>query len=310
VSFIINPYRYSAGGYSPPSGAGAHRYWALSATTGFGFGGGNFFWNVNEVQFLDQDLNAITSGSAISTGTFGGFPASNAFDGNAGTLASLNANNAQAGTGLCYIGRDFGSAVTVYAGTLNSDSGSGGWQVIYSDDGTNWSNAHATQPNRGNDFVQLQASFNEPADVAPTSATHARMVILNIAADSHASSRVSAAEVEFLVGGADQATGGSTFHSTETAGTFPSTQAFDNNNSTLWVSAASNFNRPQYVGYAFGSGKSIDGFSYTHRGSAGSVDESPTDLVLQVGNSSTGPWTTIKWRSQLSGFSLGEKRTY
>ena len=92
----------------------AHRYWRIEGLAGFQLGGGNFFWNVSILQFFDKDYaNLVTGGTPISSGVFGGFPASNAFDGNTGSVASLNANAANASTGECWIGYDFGSPVEV-----------------------------------------------------------------------------------------------------------------------------------------------------------------------------------------------------
>lgn len=315
---VINCYLAASAAYTPPSGVGAHRYWAISGVGAGSFflGAGNRYWNVTEAQFLDQNLAAITSGSAISTTTFGGFPASNAFDGNTGTVASLNANNAHAGTGLCYVGRDFGSAVTVSAATVTCDgdglaAGNGGcttWQIIYSDDGSNWTVA-ASASNNGRAFVQALGGINEPADASAAAASHARLVILYTRGDATSTCRCSTAEVEFLASGTDQATGGTPFASTAD-GSFPIANAFDNNNSTIWTSSNGTRNRPQHAGYGFSGTPAIDGFSFTQRNPAGAADESPVELVLQRGSSSTGPWTTVKWRSGLLAFSDGEKRTY
>lgn len=293
--------------YTPPTPVGAHRYWAVFGYPTFPFGGGNYFWNVAEMAFLDGNLSPVTSGSAISTGTFGGFPASNAFDGSSGSLASLNANAAQAGSGDCYIGRDFGSPVTISAVTLHSSSTIGSWRVRYSDNGTSWTDATPAQTLTGN-VQRAVGGMNEPADVAASADLCARLVILYTRGEANSACRTSAAEIEFLVAGADQASGGTVFSSSQDAG-FPASQAFDNNNASIWTSAGT-LARPQHIGYQFASNKAIDAFSYTFRPSAGFADESPVELILQRGPTTSGPWTTIKWRSNLPLFSLGEKRTY
>lgn len=287
----------------------AHRYWRLRGVSGFALGGGNYYWNVHSLEFYDKDFNVIptTGGTALANAVFSGYPASNAVDSNNSTLTSLNANAAQAGTGVCYVGYDFGTPVDPYFMRYYFSSAVTGVELEYSDDGSSWTSSKSISGARLVNTWNLEW-WQTPADTEQASKSYYRLLILKTMTTSGQNSS-SAAEVELFLktGGSDLCTGGTPFASDTYSGSFPASNAFDDNASTLWVSAANDPSKPKWVGYQLPSAQVVGGFSYRKRPSDGVDNESPW-VLLQAGDSTSGPWYTIMYRD-LSGMTAGEKRT-
>lgn len=287
-----------------------HRYWRIKGSAGFSLGGGNYYWNVAEAGFYDKDYNSLTgSGTALANAVFSGYPASKAFDGSTGTLASLNANAAQAGTGTCYIGYDFGADVEVQFARLYSSSNLTGLTIDYSDDGVNWTTAKTVSGSIAQGWYLLYW-FGSFADTEPSAKSYYRLMILQAQTTSTVG-RSSAAEVEMFLktGGADQCNGGTPFAS-DFDPALPPANAFDNSNTTIWTSPADTPSKPKWIGYQFTGPLIIGGFSYRVRPVAGTDNESPVGLLLQAGDSTSGPWQTVMLRDGLTSFALGERRAY
>lgn len=287
-----------------------HRYWRFKGTGGFDIGAGNRYWNVAEVGFFDKDYNNLTgSGTAIANAVFSGFPASNAFDGSTSSLVSLNANAAHAGTGECYIGYDFGTDVEVQFARIYNYSSLTGLTVEYSDDGSTWTVAKTVSGSIATGRYILYW-FGTFIDTEPSAKSYYRLMILQVQTTSSVG-RSSAAEVEMFLktGGADQCSGGTPFAS-DFDPSLPPANAFDNNNTTIWTSPSNTPSKPKWIGYEFASSRIIGGFSFRVRPVAGTDNESPVGLLLQAGDSTSGPWQTVMLRDGLSSYALGERRAY
>ncbi len=287
-----------------------HRYWRIKGSANFSLGGGNYYWNVTEVGFFDKDYNSLTgSGTALANAVFAGYPASNAFDGSTGSLTSLNANAAQAGTGECYVGYDFGSDVEVQFARLYSSSNLTGLTIDYSDDGVTWTTAKTITGSISQGWYLLYW-FGTFTDVEPSAKSYYRLMVLKTKTTSSVN-RSSAAEVEMFLktGGTDKCNGGTPFASDYDAA-LPPANAFDNSNTTIWTSPSNTPSKPKWIGYQFASPLIIGGFSFTMRNTSGTDDESPEALLLQAGDSTSGPWYSVMLRDGIASFALSEKRTY
>ena len=287
-----------------------HRYWRFKGTAGFDLGGGNRYWNVAEVGFFDKDYNSLTgSGTAIANAVLSGFPASNAFDGSTGSVVSLNANAAHAGTGECYIGYDFGSDVEVRFARIYNSSGLTGLTIEYSDDGSTWVVAKTVSGTIGQ-TRHILYWFGVFADAEPPAKSYYRLMVLEVQTTSSVG-RSSAAEVEMFLktGGLDQCNGGTPFAS-DFDPALPPSNAFDNSGTTIWTSPNNTPSKPNWIGYQFSAPLVVGGFSYRMRNTSGADNESPKGLLLQAGDSTSGPWYTVMLRDGLSSFALSEKRSY
>lgn len=114
-------------------------------------------------------------------------------------------------------------------------------------------------------------------------------------------------EVEFLVGGVDQATGGTATASSELSGSFVAANAFaDDGPTTTWASDASN-TWPQWIQYQFTSPVLPDAISIT----PDTQDRTPENITVKFSdNGSSFTTYTVVNTGALSDWGGGFKRTF
>jgi len=287
-----------------------HRYWRLRATADCGNG------NENYCAIGTLQLRTSIGGSDVASGgtpsadsTLGGFPASNAFDGN-------NSTSWISGSGAYphWIKYDFGAGnekdivECAVAGRLDSSS-TWGYQsprdftLDYSDDDSAWTTLF-TVTGASDLCAGLQVFNANTRYDAGASGTVWRIYATAVGGGG----TLAMCEVEMRAssGGADQCTGGvglaSSSFQTSTA-----LLAFDNNVSTSFFFATHTYNPlPGWLAYKFPSAVSVAELLIKARDSS-FQNQAPTAFELQKWNGSG--WDTMLSQSGLS-WSAGETKTF
>ena len=117
---------------------------------------------------------------------------------------------------------------------------------------------------------------------------------------------VTVAEINFLLGGVDQALGGNVFATNNLGGFIPA-NAFDKNPATLWASANTNL-YPYHIGFDFGVDTLIDGLTIKARAD-GFVGGNLLHVVVQYSADNVN-WFTAYSVLNEPPWVAGEQRTY
>lgn len=208
-----------------------HVYWRirLVATAG----GGAFGCDEIGMNTTVGGSSVTTGGTAFSDQAFSGFPASNAFDGNSGTLWSANDANDQS------IGYHFASAVDIveikwtprHDGNYNQSPAF--FEVGSSDDGITYTPRWiVTNFTWANDTA---VSFAKPTYALAGSHKGWGLVMRTGSAAAYA---MSGLEIHATVGGSDLAfgSGGSALAAPQNFGSLTTANLFDNDTTTVWSS--------------------------------------------------------------------------
>jgi hypothetical protein len=274
----------------------AHRYWRIYIHEK---SGAATFSAIAELELRTSIGGADVTGSGTaSANSVTGGAAANAVDNNTGTIWGTST-----GAVPHWWAYDFGSGqdkdiveLSITSRSSSAGSAPGRFELQYSDDNTNWS----TQL-----FCHVDTSW-------PISTTYVfnkdgsdqywRVYVT--AVGSGDDTAIAELEMFTVSGGADQCTGGTA--STSNAGT-PAANAFNDNPADAWESGAPNA-LPEWIGYDFGSTKSIVEISITAP-AASAASLTPTTFSVQQSPNGLS-WTTFWTNTVGSGWANGEKRYY
>lgn len=122
----------------------------------------------------------------------------------------------------------------------------------------------------------------------------------------------SCAELAFhsTVGGANLCTGGAAMSSSQYNSSYPGTNAFDGNASTIWAGVNTGDNAGSWLGYDLGAGVSASVLEvvFTPRPDVGYADQSPSVAHVQWSDDGLA-WTTY-WDFTASGWTAGVAKTF
>ena len=122
---------------------------------------------------------------------------------------------------------------------------------------------------------------------------------------SGAPNQINISEIQFLLNGVNQATGGTAIHNGESSG-FPASNAFDGNLTSRWVSSPAVSPKPEtplWIGYDFGVTKEVDAVSvHSHVTANG-----PRDFFVQHSDDNITWVSAFEVRNQLD-WTAGETR--
>jgi hypothetical protein len=292
------------------AGPGPHRYWRINVTAITS----GLIAAIGELEMQETEFgpNVCTGGTPSADTEFNAsFLATNAFDGNlagspwASTSSSLPH----------WLRYDFGAgndveinAVGMHARTSSLETMPTAFDVQFSDDGSSWTTAWSESGLSwsAREFKKfVNPAYTEPGYTGSPWGSYTHWRYYGRVTDGGAF--FSSAEIEWRAtpGGADQATGGSSFSGGDFSGSFDHPRAFDNNNATLWASAGTN----TYIGYGHGSAVSVGQVAIRSRQDS-AANGSPRDFIVQFSTSSGGPWTTAWVVTGSTGWGLGETRTF
>jgi hypothetical protein len=290
---IVDPYRFAVAG---GGGFGSHRYWRVFVDTN---SGDATFIAAAEIEFRATAGGAdqCSGGTPIKSGEAIGNEATRAFDDDGNTAWGVS------GTTNQWIGYDFGSAVTVAEAAWTSNTFDGATfarmpnlgSLDWSDDGTNWTEATT---------FGLGGWLNNTTRVIPEEEPAAgehrlwRIFVSTI----NGGTRTSIPEIQFRAtsGGADQATGGRAYTSSENVGAAAS--AFDDTTATEW-STTNTTN--QHIGYAFTGPVAVQEVVIS-----GPVNTSRAPNTFKIQSSDDGvTWTDEKSLSGVT-WTASEVKTY
>jgi len=287
-----------------------HRYWRLRATADCGNGNENYC-AVGTLQLRTSigGSDVASGGTPSADSTLGGFPASNAFDGN-------NSTSWISGSGAYphWIKYDFGAGnekdivEMAVAGRLDSSSAFAyqsprDFTLDYSDDDSSWTTL-ITVTGFSNHCSGLQVINADTRYDAGAAGTVWRIHVTAVGGGG----TIAICEVEMRAssGGADQCTGGVALASS-TFQTSIANLAVDNNTSTSTFFATHTYSpTPGWFAYKFPSAVSVAELTIKARDSSWQ-SQAPVDFTLQKWNGSG--WDTMLTQTGLS-WSAGETKTF
>lgn len=290
----------SALGFDPSDPYGAHRYWGLEYLAG-----GSGVYSVADLQFIDNPggSDQANGGTAYQTSTYGADVAANAFDGQQySTFAATSSLTAP--QRLWY---DFGSEVRVHQVVVSSRSQASqtprDWNVIYSDDGVNWSTAwrvgqmSAWSGSSTRTFTSPDYGYIAPEGPEPYG-KHRFWGLRLTQGGANTVRTLGEIELRVVPGGGSVTAGGQP-GSTAYYGGMPPSQAFDGDTGTLY----SGTDNPPMVWYDFRAGHEIGIAEIAIYPRASQLNQTPTgwDVVYSDdGVNWTTAWsnTTTSWSAQ------------
>lgn len=291
---------------TPSLALAQHTYWRLNITLAFG----NL--QLRELQFFDSGDSQIatTGGTPSASNTYGGFPASNAFDSNTGTKWAA-VGGATAGSPI-WLQYQFASGVSVaYIKIVSSeyaDQGPINMQLQSSDDGSTFTTVYSW-----NGVVYTtagQTTTLNATNQAPTSPAISWR--LNVTALGSGGVPLQFAALKFYDAGSSliptsaYAATASSIYSTTGGEAFTSPYAaFDGNAATDW--ATPTFVSPQWIQYDFASVVSVASIAIT-ADAGSSSNHAPTAFDVQY-NLGAG-WVTAASFTTPSTWAAGETRTF
>ena len=292
----------SALGFDPDDPYGAHRYWGLEYLSG----GANNVYSVADLQFIDQPGGADQTGSGIAylTTTYGSDVAARAFDASTSTFASTNTI---APTQRIWYDFGAGGEVRVHQMTLTArNQGSQtptDWNVIYSDDGVNWTTAWRVGQMSGwaggttRTFTSPDYGYVAPDGPEPYG-KHRFWGLRLTQGGANTVRTLGEIELRAVPGGTSVTAGGQP-GSTAYYGGMPPAQAFDGNTGTLY----SGTDNPPMVWYDFRAGHEIGIAEIAIYPRSSQLNQTPTgwDVVYSDdGVNWTTAWsnTTTSWSAQ------------
>lgn len=282
----------------------AHRYWRIINYRNAG--AGNQYTGLTELELRTAigGADQTGSGTALSAGSIQAGTAANAFDNNNTSIIQWGGW----GQGV-WVGYDFGAGnekdIVEIAILPNKDQANrtfGDFRVQWSDDGVSWTD----------DWWIIQRSwtigvwqyFARPSGVASGPAQCWR-----IRGTTVPDTTMSCGECEMResVGGAD-VTGSGTASADSVYSGSPASNAFDNNNSTLW-SGAGTFAQNAWLKYDFGAGnaKNIVEISWRARGDCCN-GQNPTAGVVEA--SPDGVNWLPRWTFSVGSWTIGQTKVF
>ena len=304
----------SGGSLPPPSGGDpntAHSYWRVRVADANGGSGATISNLYLFSQAGGDDL--ATGGTAISSASATGGPASQAFDRDPTTDWSGTDS-----TGA-WVGYQFASPVVVrFIGLVaTASSGSLGatpadFSVQYSDDGANWGTLWNVT-GQGSWTTREVRYFTGPG-FSYTGSLHGSRSKWRVRLISSNSNAFSATEVQFRAtpGGSNQASGGTPFAtqnyncSSSSGCSYSADKAFDGSTSTLWSSTTAAVD--QVLQYTFASSVSVGEVAWTAR-SDGFQGQSPTAGEVEYWNQTEQAWISA-WNLRTTAFSSGQTQAF
>lgn len=318
MGMVISPYRFAAAG----GGAGAHRYWRINSTAN----GGATETAIVELQMYESEFgpNVCTGGTASASSNLTGYGPEDAFDGFLGdTGTSSSIISAWAGaTNAEWLAYDFGLGNDKEIVAIGIHGRQSAWttqmptafSVQYSDNGSTWTTAWSESGLSwsAREFKRfVDPGYTEPSYTGSPWGTHVywRLCIMEPISGAVAPA-IAEVENRATPGGADQTSGGTATAESIFSGSFPASNAFDGNASTLWSSANTSGPRAfTWVQYQHSSAVSWAQLVLKARNDT-AANTSPANIAWQFADSSSGPWTTVMVQNGLAAWSLGETRTY
>lgn len=278
----------------------AHRYWRLYITAAQN----SVETDITELYLYETVGGArITGGTASADSEFNAsYVAANAFDGTGSTWAST----ATAMPHWLKIDFGAGGAKDVAQWGIQSIATVGytnytpkTFSLQYSDDNVNWISADTRFSETG-----WSASETRQWTVPPASFGHRfwRLYITAVTGYPHLDLTELIMRTE--AGGAQAATGGVPIYSNQSTN-FEASKAFDGLDSTSWYVNQSSFPVPQWLGYDFGSNKSVVQYALK----CWNVNETPQDFQFQWSDDGVN-WTTADTRSTQIGWTVNEVRAF
>lgn len=272
----------------------AHRYWRVNMLDALGSS-----YQVAEFEMHDTygGSDLLSGGTASASNVVNG-AAANAVDNSGATVWRTSVTTLpqwwQYDFGL---GNDKAICeIVVQAGTTNPDTRSPGrFEVQYSDDNAAWTTAW-----QGRKRVWIGGEAK--TFVRPTVSYR-----LNVSANDGAVGGVSQqiAEIEFLVGGADKATGGNA----NVQGTVGDAElAFDNSNATIWSN--SSLTPPYWISYDFKDNPVFVLEQVSIVVGSTNLTRAPKDFTIEKSTDGGSNWTVLKTVTAQTGWGVNEKRTF
>lgn len=312
----------------------AHRYWRMYIT---GNCGNNAFGCIDELEFASSfgGSNLCSGGTAISSGDFGGYPASRAFNG----VKTTGQEWFSAGALPVWIGYDFGSgndkdiveARWVYAYNSGGNYRPDAFRFDYSDNGSSWTTAWDIPKlfGPGNVSQSAELVFRDPARMTYGAGEHSFWRIRASKIQTDLSDYFGVEELEFAtsLGGANVATSGATV---DTSG-HPIANGQATSPFIYWprdafggaygvnprwygptLSGASSGGvatvaTPDWIGYRFNEPKAIREIRV--RAQVGSGAGAPRDFTLDYSDDGVN-WTTARTITGEPAWSSGEWRDF
>lgn len=300
-----------------------HRYWRINITDN----GGASVSAILELEMYESQFgpNVCTGGTAsassVLTDTPTNYTASRAFDGSLEDWLGANSSTRDlwAGTGVVeWLKYDFGAGnekaiaaigmqcrEPTFISQLPTD-----FTIEYSDDNSNWTVAWTETGLSWSGFEYkrlVDPAWSEPSYTGSPHGSHLYWRYVFMAADTP-SNAACIAEGQFraTVGGADQASGGTASASSIFSGSYIASNAFDNNNTTLW--SAANATGYSWLQYQFSSAVNVAEIAIISRHD-GFQTTSPGELAIQYSDNGT-LWTTAWVELGETGWSNTETRVF
>lgn len=299
------------------------RYWGLrvrscadGSTTGL---------NIGDIEFAESSSGAnIAAGLATNTnGIYTSGPGQDkAFDGSVGNVASAGADHNFAvqypGGAPVLVWCDFGTAKSIVRCTVIAcevafqSSNPGAYDVIGSNDATNWTTVWTPPPVTAWKDIEAKTSFDPSYQIPPYRGsrwgTHRywRMMFGVNSGGTDGYIALNKAEFRNRPGGVSATminNAGSPIAGSELGG-YPATAAFDNNSNSAWASA-SNKTYGSYLGYAFNSPVSISQVMIGARTDQ-YFAQAPLAALVQWSDDNV-VWTTAFWIDHSAPWTQGEQ---
>lgn len=320
--FVINPFVFaSAGGGWDGL---AHRYWRIHSTAN----GGATHTTIVELEMYEAEFgpNVCGSGTASASSFVSAatpYTADRAFDGSLQDRVAPGSAQQDMWVGQTnneWLAYDFGVgnaksivAIGMHGQTSPPSEMPTTFSVDYSDDGSTWTTAWSETSISwaGREFKRfVNPATSTSYSGSPWGAHVYWRLIIQSAQDNTTSPALAEIEMRATPSGSDQCSGGTASASSSFSGSFPASNAFDNNVSTLWSAGntVDGQNAP-WLQYQFASAVHVAELVLTGRND-GFAQTSPIAFALQYADASTGPWTTALAGNSLPTWSVGESRTY
>jgi hypothetical protein len=266
---------------------------------------GGYYGGLSELEFRATvgGADQASGGAPISNRDYAGYPASNAFDNDGATRWGTDQPVRTSAIGYVFSAPTAVAQISV-KGSPNSTESPKDFSIQYYD-GERWYVARDIRGATlwGSGENRTYSVVAPPESNGPSSPhSYWRLRMLSNTGGAVASPNINLAEVEFraTMGGADQASGGSTIESGD--GGSGVANAFDNNSSTYWSAPTTVLD--SWVGYQFTSAVSVEQVAITSTGTY-----QPRDFVVEWSDNGT-TWTPEWYALDASWGTSAETKTF